>query len=54
MPSTAVMEAALTLKYLLSSEITDTGVFPDKEEILPNQKSWPETAEQMGIKQVPK
>jgi hypothetical protein len=54
MPSPAVMEAALTLKYLLSSEIAGTGAFPDKEEIPPNQKSWPETAERMGVKRAPK
>jgi hypothetical protein len=54
MPSPAIMEVALTLKYLLSLEIAGTGAFPDKEEISPNQKSWPETVERMGIKRAPK
>lgn len=53
-PSPAVMEAARSAKYILSSAIAGNRAFPDKEQIPPNQKSWPETAERMGVKRAPK
>jgi hypothetical protein len=31
-----------------------TSTLPEKEWITPNQKSWPETAERMGVEWVPK
>jgi hypothetical protein len=31
-----------------------TRALPEKERIAPNQKSWPETAERMGVKRAPK
>jgi hypothetical protein len=31
-----------------------TRALPEKERIAPNQKSWPEMAERMGVKQAPK
>jgi pyruvate/2-oxoglutarate dehydrogenase complex dihydrolipoamide acyltransferase (E2) component len=31
-----------------------TSALPEKEKIAPNQKSWPETAERMGVKRRPK
>ena len=53
----AVMEAIHSVKYSLMAAIASTQgsrVLPDKEDILPNQNLWTETAERMGTKRAPK
>jgi hypothetical protein len=50
--SLAVIEAYYTLKYSLMATLTSgqgTSTFPNKESILPNQRTWLETVEQMGV-----
>jgi hypothetical protein len=50
--SLAVIEAYHTLKYSLTATLAfrqGTSTLPNKESILPNQRTWPEMAEQMGI-----
>jgi hypothetical protein len=50
--SLAVVEAYHTLKYSLIATLASrqgTSALPNKESIPPNQRTWPETAEQMGI-----
>jgi hypothetical protein len=51
--SPAVVEAYRTLKYSLMATLASrqgTSALPNKESILPNQRTWPETAEQMGVR----
>jgi hypothetical protein len=51
--SLAIVEAYCMLKYSLTATLTSrqgTSAFPNKESILPNQRTWPETAEQMGVR----
>ena len=53
----AVMAAARSVRYSLTAAIASTQgthALPDKEPVPPNQHSWPETAEQMGVKRAPK
>ena len=53
----AVMAAARSVRYSLTAVIASTQgmhALPDKEPVLPNQHSWPEMAEQMGVKHTPK
>ena len=53
----AVLEAAQSAKYGLMSAISSThesGALPNKDNIVPNQKTWMETAAQMGVKGAPK
>jgi hypothetical protein len=55
--SLAVLEAIQLAKYSLAAAIASTqgtSAIPDKEVIAPNQKSWMETAERMGVKRAPK
>jgi hypothetical protein len=55
--SPAVLEAVRLAKYSLAAAIASTqgtSAIPDKEVIAPNQKSWTETAERMGVKRAPK
>ncbi|KAI9434064.1 hypothetical protein H4582DRAFT_2081386 [Lactarius indigo] len=56
-PSQAIVEAVRSAKVSLSAVITSvTGAnsLPHKERIAPNQHSWTETAERMGIKKTVK
>ena len=56
-PDPAVMEAIRSVKYTLTAalaSIQGSRALPNKENIPPNQKSWTETAERMGVKRVPK
>jgi hypothetical protein len=51
------MEAFHLAKYSLMVAITlteGTSTLLEKEWIVPNQNSWPETAEHMGVKQAAK
>jgi hypothetical protein len=51
--SLAILEAACLAKYMLVAAIASTqgsSTLPEKDVIVPNQKSWTEMAEQMGIK----
>jgi hypothetical protein len=56
----AVMEAICSAKYsllALSVAIASTeevSTLPERDRIVPNQKSWPETAKYMDVKWVPK
>jgi hypothetical protein len=53
----SVVEAYQSAKHGLnafSAAIAGSSAFPKKTVIAPNQKSWPETAEQMGVKRNPK
>src|SRR6267142_3320850 len=50
--SPAIVEAFRTLKHSLTAAIASrqgTSTLPDKEKIPPNQKTWQETAQQMGV-----
>jgi hypothetical protein len=50
--SPAVVEAYRTLKYSLMATLASRqgmSALPNKESIPPNQRTWPEMAEQMGI-----
>jgi hypothetical protein len=56
-PPPAVLEAIRSAKYTLSAAIASTqgtSALPHKDQIAPNQKSWTETAERMGVKRAPK
>jgi hypothetical protein len=57
-PSYAVMEAVCSAKYSLIVAIASmegtSVLLSHKDVIAPNQHSWPETAKQMGVKQVSK
>jgi hypothetical protein len=51
--SSATLEAARSAKYTLTAAIASTegsNALPEKDVIAPNQKSWTETAERMGVK----
>jgi len=51
--SPAVVEAYRTLKHSLTATVASregTSALPNKKKILPNQKTWKETAQQMGIR----
>jgi hypothetical protein len=51
--SSAILEAARSAKYMLAAAIASTqgsNALPEKDIIAPNQKSWTETAEWMGVK----
>jgi len=51
--SSAILEAARSAKYTLTAAIASiegSSALPEKDFIAPNQKSWTETAERMGIK----
>jgi hypothetical protein len=51
--SSAILEAARSAKYTLAAAIASTqgsNALPEKDVIAPNQKSWTETAERMGVK----
>ena len=48
--SSAILEATHLAKYMLTVAIAGSNTLPEKDVIVPNQKSWTETAEQMGIK----
>jgi len=53
----AVIEAIQSAKYSLmvaNVSAEGTSALPDKEFIVPNQKSWSETAAHMGVKRPPK
>jgi hypothetical protein len=54
----AVLEAIHSAKYSLTAAVTSaegTSTLPDKETLVPNQKSgWGETATHMGVKHAPK
>jgi hypothetical protein len=55
--SSAVLETARSVKYTLTTAIASlqsARPLPEKDVIAPNQKSWPETAECMGVKRAPK
>jgi hypothetical protein len=53
-PSHTVMEAVHSAKYSLTVAITSmegaSMSLPHKDVIAPNQHSWPETAERMGVR----
>ena len=52
-----VMEAFRLANYSLATAIAlmkGNSTLPKKDVIVPNQKFWPETAQHMGIKKVPK
>ena len=52
----SAMEAFRLAKHSLTAAIASTrgtSALPEKEWIAPNQKSWPETAERMGVKRAP-
>ena len=56
-PDPVVIEAVHSVKHTLTAALASTWgarALPNKENILPNQKSWTETAEQMGVKHIPK
>jgi 2-methylcitrate dehydratase PrpD len=57
-PTDAVMEAGHSAKYGLTAAMAlsegTSASLPHKDGIAPNQHSWPETAERMGVKQAPK
>ena len=51
--TSATLEAACLAKYTLTAAIASTqgsNTLPEKDVITPNQKSWTETAERMGVK----
>ncbi len=51
--SSAILEAAHSAKYTLTAAIASTeglNALPEKDFLVPNQKSWTETAERMGVK----
>jgi hypothetical protein len=51
--SSAILEAARSAKYTLTAAIASVQgatALPEKDVITPNQKSWTETAEWMGVK----
>ncbi len=48
--SLAILKATHLAKYTLTAAITGSNALPEKDVIVPNQKSWTETAEQMGVK----
>ncbi len=48
--SSAILEAACSAKYTLMAAIAGSNALPEKDMIAPNQKSWTETAEWMGVK----
>src|SRR6266851_461053 len=51
--SSAILEAARSAKYTLTvaiSSIEGSNALPEKDFIVPNQKSWIETAKRMGVK----
>jgi hypothetical protein len=51
--SSAILEAARSAKYTLTTAIASiqgSSALPEKDVIAPNQKSWTETAERMGVK----
>ena len=56
-PPPAVLEAIRSAKYTLTAAIASaqgTSTLPHKDHIAPNQKSWAEMAERMGVKRAPK
>jgi hypothetical protein len=56
-PNPAIIEAFRSAKYSLTTAIASLdgkAALPEKENIAPNQKSWPETAERMGAKKIPR
>ena len=56
-PNLAIIEAFRSAKYSLTTAITSLdgkAALPEKENIAPNQKSWPETAKCMGTKKIPR
>jgi hypothetical protein len=53
--ASAAVEAFRSAKYSMAAAIAKgTSALPEKERIAPNQKSWPETAERMGVERAPK
>jgi hypothetical protein len=51
--SSAIIEAARSAKYSLTAlvaSLQNIRALPEKDIIAPNQTSWPETAERMGVK----
>jgi hypothetical protein len=51
--SLAILKAAHSAKYTLTvaiSLIEGSKALPEKDFIVPNQKSWMETAKRMGVK----
>jgi hypothetical protein len=51
--SSAILEAARLAKYMLAAAIALTqgsSALPEKDVIVPNQKSWTEMAKQMSVK----
>jgi hypothetical protein len=55
--SPAVLEAVRSAKYSLSAAIASASkvsALPNKQYVAPNQGSWTETAERMGVKKAPK
>ena len=56
-PEPAISEAICSVKHTLTAALASTQgtqALPNRENIPPNQKTWPETAERMGVKRVPK
>ena len=56
-PDPVVIEAVHSVKHTLTAALASTRgawALPNKENISPNQRSWMEMAEQMGVKCVPK
>jgi hypothetical protein len=55
--SPAVQEAIRSVNYSITAAVASTqgsSALPDKDLIVPNQKSWPETAKRMGVIKAPK
>jgi hypothetical protein len=48
--SLAIIKATHLAKYTLMVAITGSNTLPEKDIIMPNQKSWMEMAKQMGVK----
>ena len=56
-PNPAIIEVFQSAKYSLTMAITSLNgkaALLEKKNIAPNQKSWPETAEYMGTKKIPR
>jgi len=56
-PDPVVMEAVRSVKHTLTAAIASTQgsrALPNKENLPPNQRTWTEMAERMGVKQIPK
>jgi hypothetical protein len=48
--SSAILEATHSAKYMLMAAMAGLNTLPEKDIIVPNQKSWMETAKRMGVK----